>query len=100
MGCKKFLVSVAAAVAALVANTSQAVTTPPVSATDSHALTSSTLAVKQSNDPIFQRVTYPIGTEKHELLMRVPASGVMYAQHSSHYSHGSHGSHRSHRSGY
>lgn len=103
MGLKKFLVPVAAALAALVSNTSQAVTDPSVAATTPPAPARSTLAAQQSHDPIVQTLHYQMGTEEHILLMRQPASGVMYAQHQSHWSHSSHSSHSSHmshRSGY
>ena len=103
MAYKKFLVPVAAAIAALFSNTSQAITPPSVSTTNSPAPVSSTLATHQSNDPIIQSMRYQIGTEEHVLTMRKPASGSIYAQHQSHWSHSSHeshSSHSSHRSGY
>jgi len=58
MAYKKFLVPVAAAVAALFSNTSQAITPPSVSTTTSPAPVRSTLATQQSTDPIVQRMNY------------------------------------------
>src|SRR5216683_7250776 len=97
MGYKKFLVPVAAAIAALFSNTSQAITPPSVSTTTSPTPVSSTLAAEQSTDPIIQKMNYQMGTEEHVLVMHNPDSGLIYADH---YSHRSHGSHRSHRSGH
>ena len=96
---KKFLVSVAAAVTALLP-LSHNVIGQSASNTASPEPVSSTLTAKPSDESLFQKVFYLIGQEKHILLMRRLASGAINAVHSSHSSHRSHQSHGSHRSGY
>lgn len=96
---KKFLISVAAAVTALLP-LSHNVTGQSAPSTDSPESASSTLTTNRLNESVFHKVFYSIANEKHVLLMRKLASGVINAVHSSHYSHQSHGSHGSHRSGY
>lgn len=100
MRYKGFLVSVATALSALLSNTSQAVTAGSNSPSESSERPGPASATNLSTDPIVQRLTYPIGTEEHLLLMRKPVSGMIYAAHGSHGSHRSHASHSSHRSGY
>ena len=92
MKSRKFLVPVAAAIAALGATEGHAMSSPS-------AIVSQQPAVAENTDPVVQRLTYQVGEESHSLLMRKPASGAVYAYHESHSSHASHGSHRSHRSG-
>ena len=98
MGYKNFLIPVATAVAALFTNASQAAIPPSAPTTESLTIVIPKLTEK-SHDPIVQRMRYPIEGDAHELLMRRPVSGPIYAQHVSHSSHWSHASHRSHRSG-
>ena len=86
MSYKKFLVPVGVAVAVLISTGSHAVQTP----VGTHPL---------PGDPVLQKLISQIGAEEHALLLRKPASGMIYAQHYSHSSHGSHVSHGSHRSG-
>ncbi len=100
MSFKKFLIPVGAAVAALTPVGAQAVSTPQQTADVTLGHRTSPASGLQTSDPVFQTIQYLIGSEVHSLLLRQPASGILYAQHRSHGSHGSHGSHRSHRSGY
>src|SRR6266545_4006340 len=99
MSYKKFLVPIGVAAAALIADGSHASQTPLEIPKIPSALGDSTEAVNAPSDPVIQRMLYQIGAEKHALLLRKPASGIIYAQHYSHSSHGSHQSHGSHRSG-
>jgi hypothetical protein len=100
MSSKKFLIPVGAAVAALTPVGVQAVSIPQQNADVALGHRTSPASGLQTSDPVFQTIQYLIGPEAHLLLLRQPASGILYAQHGSHSSHGSHGSHRSHRSGY
>ena len=99
MSYKNFLVPVGVAAAALIADGSHASQTPRVVPQIPSGLEDSTEVVNTPSDPVLQKVLYQIGAEKHALLLRKPASGIIYAQHVSHSSHGSHQSHGSHRSG-
>jgi hypothetical protein len=100
---RKFLVSVGIALAALVPNKfgveaanveGGAADSSPESATP----TLRSVDVDSSNQliaPILETLTYRAGSEQHLLLLRKPANGAVYADHSSHESHGSHSSHSS-----
>ena len=101
MSYKKFLVPVGVAVAALISSGSHAAPTPAETKTPLER-GHSTDAVKESSDPVLQKLIYRLGEEQHALVLLKAASGMIYAQHvshASHASHGSHGSHGSHRSG-
>ena len=96
MSYKKFLVPVGVAAAALIADGSHASQTPLEVPNTPLGLGDSTEADKAPSDPVLKKLLYQIGAEKHALLLRKPASGIIYAQHYSHSSHGSHQSHGSH----
>ena len=98
MSYKKLIVPVGTALAALIANASDASITPPASQTDLQEKTSR--GSSNSTDSILQRLTYQVKEQAHALTLHKSSSGTLYAQHGSHVSHGSHGSHSSHRSGY
>lgn len=104
MSYKKLIVPIGTALAALIANASEASITPPNSQRDSSELQEKTSIGSPSlKDSILQRLTYQIKEQAHDLTLHKSSSGVLYAQHGSHVSHGSHSSHSSHsshRSGY
>lgn len=98
MSYKKLLVPIGTALAALIANSSEASIPPAGSQAEPQEKTS--MGNTTSTDSILQRLTYQIREQAHSLTLHKSSSGTLYAQHGSHVSHGSHGSHSSHRSGY
>jgi hypothetical protein len=98
MSYKKLIVPIGTALAALIANASEASIVPADSQSEPQEKTSR--ASIKSTDPILQRLTYQIKEQAHTLTLHKSAADVLYAQHGSHSSHGSHQSHSSHRSGY
>ncbi len=96
---KKFLIPVAAATAALMAN-AEASLAPQSSES---GLSASSVISNQLTDKtgldgtILQKMIYQSGDEEHALFMKRGESGMVFAEH---YSHSSHASHASHRSGY
>ena len=101
MSYKKIIVPIGTALAALIANASEASIIPADSQRDSSELQETTSIGSTSlKDSILQRLTYQIREQAHALTLHKSSSGTLYAQHGSHASHGSHSSHSSHRSGY
>lgn len=104
MSYTKFIVPVGTALAALIANASQASIIPADSQLDSSELQEKvSRGNTNSTDSILQRLTYQIKEQAHTLTLHKSSAGILYAQHGSHASHGSHSSHASHashRSGY
>jgi len=101
MSYKKLIIPVGTALAALIANSSDASKIPADSQRDSSDLQEQTSrGSTSSTDPILQRLTYQIKEQAHTLTLHKSSADVLYAQHGSHRSHGSHQSHSSHRSGY
>lgn len=101
MSHKKVIVPIGTALAALIANTSEASIIPADSQRDLSNLQEQTArGSTSSTDPILQRLMYQIRQEAHTLTLHKSSADVLYATHGSHSSHGSHGSHSSHRSGY
>lgn len=98
MSYKKFIVPIGTALAALIANASDASITPPDSQSEPQDKMSA--ASTKSTDPILQRLEYQIREQAHTLTLHKSPADVLYAQHGSHRSHASHQSHSSHRSGY
>jgi hypothetical protein len=92
---KKFLIPVAAAVAALSSGN-------PAEATQSSEAKVDT-AKQQPTGPALgtdaQQMLYPQGDALHSLLLTRTEQGTVLAQHDSHFSHSSHSSHSSHYSG-
>jgi len=100
MSYKSIIVPVGTALAALLANTSEASKVPAEAEKDSSEFQErTTKSVAKSTDPVLQRLTYQVREQAHSLTLHRSSSGVLYAQHVSHGSHGSHQSHGSHRSG-
>jgi hypothetical protein len=98
MSYKKLVIPIGTALAALIANASEASILPADSQRDSSELQEKTSrASTKSTDPILQRLTYQIREQAHTLTLHKSSSGVLYSGHGSHSSHGSHGSHRSGR---
>lgn len=98
MSYKKLIVPIGTALAALIANASEASIVPPDSQSDLQEKKSAASA--KSTDPILQRLEYQIREQAHTLTLHRSSADVLYAQHGSHRSHASHQSHSSHRSGY
>lgn len=95
MSYKKLIIPIGTALAALIANGSEASIIPADSQRDSSNLQEKTTRTSaKSTDPILQRITYQIREQAHTLTLHKSSSGVLYA------GHGSHGSHGSHRSGH
>ena len=100
MDPKILILPVGTALAALLANASEAAKVSVEPLKDSSQLESSLKIGKDLRDPVLKQLLYQMGEQAHALTLHKSSSGVLYAQHGSHSSHGSHGSHRSHRSGY
>ena len=98
MSYKKLIVPIGTALAALIANSSEASIAQVDLQSELHEEISR--ASTKSTDPILQRLIYQIKEQAHTLTLHKSAADVLYAQHGSHRSHGSHQSHSSHRSGY
>lgn len=98
MSYKQLIVPIGTALAALIANTSEASIVPSDSQSEPQEKTAA--ASTKSTDPILQRLAYQIREQTHTLTLHKSAADVLYAEHGSHRSHGSHQSHSSHRSGY
>jgi hypothetical protein len=94
---KKFLVPVAATLAALAAQSEAGQTVTHQSAAE---LSKNAIAkvVPQAIDPAASIATFQQGDELHGLLLRRSAEGIVVADHYSHRSHASHASHASHYS--
>lgn len=100
MSCKKMVLPIGTALAALISNDSDAARVPTDPPNDSSRLQAVTEVGQSSTPPIVQELKYKIAQQTHSLTLHKSASGVLYAQHRSHSSHASHMSHASHRSGY
>ena len=98
MSYKQLIVPIGTALAALIANASEASIVPP--GAQSGLQENSSAASTKSTDPILQRLEYQIREQAHTLTLHRSSADVLYAQHGSHRSHASHQSHSSHRSGY
>lgn len=98
MSNRKFLVPVGVAVAVLISSASHADQTQAKTNKIPLGLAGTTVVGKEPSDPVLQRLLDQINAEQDSLLLRKPASGIIYAQHRSHESHESHASHQSHRS--
>ena len=94
---KKFMIPVAAALAAIV-GTSGAVEVRQVISDDSKQESVAMSALKKTLAAEDRLATYSVGEELHALLLRKNADGVILAGHYSHRSHSSHSSHSSHYS--
>jgi hypothetical protein len=98
MSHKKLITPIGTALAALIANASEASIIPANSQKDSSDLqTDTSRASTRSTEPILQRLRYQVREQAHTLTLHQSSSGLMYAGHGS---HASHASHQSHRSGY
>ena len=97
MSYKKLVIPIGTALAALIANTSEASITPPDSQRDSSELQDITKTGKDLTHPVLTQLLYQMGEQSHTLTLHKSSSGVTYARHGSHRSHSSHRSHRSGR---
>ena len=100
MNCKKMVLPIGTALAALISNDSEAAKVPTDPGNDLPGLQAVAEAGQAPTAPIVQELKYQIAKQDHSLTLHKSPSGVLYAQHRSHSSHASHMSHMSHRSGY
>lgn len=98
MSYKKLIIPIGTALAALIANASEASKVPADLQRDSSELQNTTKLGKDLRDPVIERLLYQMEGQVHTLILHQPSSGAIYATHGSHRSHSSHSSHRSHRS--
>ena len=100
MSNRKFLVPLAAAIAALTQNTNAAPSlTGPRGPTESLAPTVSQSTIQMPSAGESSELLVPVNGDLFKFVLRRAEDGVMVADHYSHSSHRSHASHRSHYSG-
>ena len=95
---KKFLVPVAASIAALAAGNAQA-SPQPNSTHETASSKASPKSVDLAAQQDAQRIKFTMGDEMHSLILARNNQGIILADHESHSSHASHASHASHTSG-
>ena len=99
MTSKTLVVPVGVALAALLANTSEAAKVPTETRKGLLDVHGASMISKEFSDPILKELMVRVGEETHTLTLHKSTTGILYAGHGSHISHDSHVSHGSHRSG-
>lgn len=97
MNSKSLIVPVGTALAALLANTSEASKNPTETRNGLFDVHVASFPSKEIRDPILKELMFRVGEEAHTLTLHKSTSGILYAAHRSHRSHSSHRSHRSGR---
>jgi len=97
MNSKSLIVPVGVALAALLANTSEAAKVPTETRNGLLDVHVASMTSKEFRDPILKELMFRVGEEAHTLTLHKSATGILYAGHGSHRSHSSHRSHRSGR---
>ena len=97
MSYRKLIVPIGTALAALIANASEASIVPADLQRDSSELQDTRKTDKYLTHPVLRQLLYQIEGQAPTLILHQPSPGVIYATHGSHRSHSSHRSHRSGR---